>query len=62
MNSSSVMRLNRFSTCAWEKQSDALALKRPVYVQTAVGGHFGKEDFAWEKTDKAQELKNAIMP
>ena len=41
---------------------DALALKRPVYVQTAVGGHFGKEDFAWEKTDKAQELKNAIMP
>lgn len=41
---------------------DALALKHPVYVQTAVGGHFGKEDFAWEKTDKAQELKNAIMP
>ena len=44
------------------KAVDALALKRPVYVQTAVGGHFGKEDFAWEKTDKAQELKNAIMP
>ena len=44
------------------KAIDALALKRPVYVQTAVGGHFGKEDFAWEKTDKAQELKNAIMP
>ena len=41
---------------------EGLDLKCPIYVQTAVGGHFGKEDFAWERTDKAQELKNAIMP
>ena len=41
---------------------DELALKRPIYVQTAVGGHFGKEEFAWERTDKVQELKNAIIP
>lgn len=41
---------------------EVLDLKRPIYVQTAVGGHFGKEDFAWERTDKAQELRNAIMP
>lgn len=41
---------------------DALDLKRPIYVQTAVGGHFGKEQFAWEQTDKAQEMKDAIMP
>lgn len=44
------------------KVIEVLDLKRPIYVQTAVGGHFGKEDFAWERTDKAQELKNAIMP
>lgn len=40
---------------------DYLGLKKPVYSGTAVGGHFGKEEFAWEKTDKAQELKNAVM-
>ena len=37
-----------------------LDLKQPVFGQTAVGGHFGKDCFAWELTDKAEELKNAI--
>ena len=38
-----------------------LGLKKPVYAGTAVGGHFGKEEYAWEHTDKVQELKNAVM-
>lgn len=38
-----------------------LGLKKPVFAGTAVGGHFGKEEFAWENTDKVQELKNAVM-
>lgn len=36
-----------------------LKLRRPIYRKTAAYGHFGREDadFAWEKTDKAAELK-----
>lgn len=32
-------------------------LKRPIYKQTAVYGHFGREEFPWEKTDKAEVLR-----
>jgi len=37
----------------------ALNLRRPIYRQTAVYGHFGREDLdlPWEKTDKAEILK-----
>jgi S-adenosylmethionine synthetase len=36
-----------------------LDLRRPIYRQTAVYGHFGREDLdlPWEKTDKAEMLK-----
>jgi S-adenosylmethionine synthetase len=36
-----------------------LNLRRPIYRQTAVYGHFGREDLdlPWEKTDKAEILK-----
>ncbi len=36
-----------------------LDLKRPIYKKTAAYGHFGRNDpeFNWEKTDKAQKLK-----
>lgn len=36
-----------------------LNLKRPIYMKTAAYGHFGRNDpdFTWEKTDKAEELK-----
>jgi len=41
---------------------DMLDLKRPIYRQTAAYGHFGREDadFTWERTDKADLLKEAI--
>ena len=39
---------------------DKLDLKRPVFKQTAVGGHFGKDFLAWELTDKAEELAKFI--
>jgi len=35
-------------------------LKRPIYKQTAVYGHFGREEFPWEKTDKIEELKREL--
>ena len=34
-----------------------LDLLRPIYQETAAYGHFGREGFSWEKTDKAAELK-----
>ncbi|HEY5602039.1 MAG TPA: methionine adenosyltransferase [Gammaproteobacteria bacterium] len=38
-----------------------LDLLRPIYSATAAYGHFGREepDFTWEKTDKAEALKDA---
>jgi S-adenosylmethionine synthetase len=38
-----------------------LRLHRPIYQKTAAYGHFGREDedFTWERTEKALELKAA---
>ena len=38
-----------------------LDLKRPIYRKTAAYGHFGRNEpeFTWEKTDKADTLKQA---
>jgi len=38
-----------------------LDLLRPIYRQTASYGHFGRAGFPWEKTDKVEELKKAVM-
>jgi len=38
---------------------EMLNLQRPIYEETAVYGHFGRNEpnFTWEKTDKAEDLK-----
>ena len=36
---------------------DTLALRRPIYRATSNYGHFGREGFPWEQTDKAEEIK-----
>ncbi|WP_233198816.1 MULTISPECIES: methionine adenosyltransferase [Pirellulaceae] len=33
-----------------------LDLRRPIFRATAAGGHFGRDEFPWESTDKAEEL------
>jgi len=38
---------------------EMLDLKRPIYQATAAYGHFGREEFPWEKTDKAELLRDA---
>jgi S-adenosylmethionine synthetase len=37
-----------------------LDLKRAIFKKTAAYGHFGREEpeFTWERTDKADALKN----
>lgn len=39
---------------------DTLGLKKPVFGKTASYGHFGREGFAWEKTDAAERLKKYL--
>jgi len=36
----------------------ALGLLNPIYRPTAAYGHFGRDGFSWEKTDKADALKS----
>lgn len=39
---------------------EALSLNRPAYAATAAYGHFGREGFTWERTDRAEELKKYL--
>jgi len=38
---------------------DYLQLRRPIFRATSAGGHFGRDEFSWEKTDRAAELAEA---
>ncbi len=38
-----------------------LDLRRPIYAQTAAYGHFGRPEFPWEQTHKAEALKAAAQ-
>ncbi|MEH0666795.1 methionine adenosyltransferase [Vibrio scophthalmi] len=37
---------------------EMLNLLQPIYKKTAAYGHFGREEFPWEATDKAAELRD----
>ena len=37
-----------------------LDLRKPIYQKTASYGHFGRNEFTWEKTDKVQALLDAV--
>ena len=39
---------------------EMLDLNRPIYLATAAYGHFGRPEFPWEKTDKAEALKDSV--
>lgn len=39
---------------------EKLQLNKPVFYKTASYGHFGRDGFAWEKPDKAEELKKYL--
>ena len=40
---------------------EQLDLLRPIYQATAAYGHFGRDEFPWEKLDKVEELKKACL-
>ncbi len=35
-----------------------LKLKRPIYRPTASYGHFGRDEFSWEQTDRVEEIRS----
>jgi S-adenosylmethionine synthetase len=37
-----------------------LDLRRPIYEDTAAYGHFGRKEFPWETTDRADDLRRAL--
>ena len=37
-----------------------LDLKKPIYRKTATYGHFGREEFSWEKTDMVDKLREFL--
>ncbi len=39
---------------------DALDLRKPIFRKTTNYGHFGREGFSWEKTDKVDAIKALI--
>jgi len=38
-----------------------LDLRRPIYKPTAAYGHFGRDEFPWEQTNKTEQLKAAVQ-
>jgi S-adenosylmethionine synthetase len=40
---------------------ESLNLLRPIYRATASYGHFGRDEFSWEKADRAEELASDLL-
>src|SRR5439155_307105 len=39
---------------------ERLDLRRPIYLETAAYGHFGRKGFSWEETDRVDDLRRAF--
>ena len=39
---------------------DTLTLRRPIYRATSNYGHFGREGFPWERTDRVDAIRTLI--
>lgn len=39
---------------------ETLGLRRPIYLQTAAYGHFGKSNLPWERLDRVDDLKRYL--
>ena len=39
---------------------ETLGLRNPIYAKTSSYGHFGREDFPWEKCDRVEALKKYL--
>ena len=39
---------------------ETLGLRNPIFQKTSVFGHFGRDEFPWEKLDKVEDLKKYL--
>ncbi len=39
---------------------ETLDLRKPIFKETSRFGHFGRDGFSWEKTDKVEALRSAL--
>ena len=47
-------------SCTPKAMIETLDLRKPIYKATAAYGHFGREEFRWEQTDRTDALKAAV--
>ena len=47
-------------SCTPKAMIETLELRKPIYKATAAYGHFGREGFSWERTDRIEALKAAV--
>jgi S-adenosylmethionine synthetase len=40
---------------------ESLDLQKPIFQETAAYGHFGRDNFSWERTDKVEALKEKLL-
>ena len=59
-NAKIVEAVKKVFDCSPAGIEKTLDLRRPIYRATSNYGHFGREGFSWEKTDKVDELKKAV--
>ena len=53
-------RSGRCSTSVRRRSSATSTCARPIYRETAAYGHFGRKEFPWEATDRADDLRRAV--
>ena len=46
-------------SCTPKSMIESLDLRRPIFRATAAYGHFGRPEFRWEQTDRAEALRAA---
>ena len=59
-DASIVKAVREVFSCTPQSMIETLDLRRPIYLPTASYGHFGREGFSWERTDKVQALQAAL--
>jgi S-adenosylmethionine synthetase len=40
---------------------EQLDLLKPIYRKTAAYGHFGRDEFSWEQTDRAAQMADDLL-
>ena len=54
-----VQAVREVFSCTPKNMIETLDLRRPIYLPTAAYGHFGRDGFSWERTDKVAALQAA---